>query len=90
MSTPLQRDRDGLRQHVGVAVDLAPLAVQAGFCPAGDVIGEAVLDKPRRHKAPRGQPPRMGNAVQMYKMSFQNFAGTMGRKTPVETSPTRR
>ncbi len=36
-----------------------------------------------------GQPPRRGNAVQMQKKSFRNFAGTMGWKTPVETSPTR-
>ncbi len=38
---------------------------------------------------PSGQPPRRGNAVQMQKKSFRNFAGTMGWKTPVETSPTR-
>ncbi len=67
MSKPPLRDGDGLWQQVGVAVDLAPLAVQSGFCPAGDVIGEAAPDKPRRHKAPRGQPPRVGNAVQMQK-----------------------
>jgi hypothetical protein len=73
-----------------VAVDLAPLAVQAGFCPANDVVGEAAPDKPRRHKALIGQPPRVGNAVQMHKNVFSKFSGTMGRKTPVETSPTRR
>jgi hypothetical protein len=60
------RDGDGLWQQAGVAVDLALLAVQAGFCPAGDVVGEAAApDKPRRHKVPRGQPLRVGNAVQM-------------------------
>jgi hypothetical protein len=32
MSKPPLRDEDGLRQQAGVAVDLAPLAVQAGFC----------------------------------------------------------
>jgi hypothetical protein len=41
MSKPLLRDGDGLRQQAGVAVDLAPLAVHAGFCPAGDIVGEA-------------------------------------------------
>jgi hypothetical protein len=50
-----------------MAVDLAPLAVQAEFFQAGDVVGEAAPDKPRRHKAPRGQSPRVGNAVQMQK-----------------------
>jgi hypothetical protein len=79
----LLRDGDGLGQKAGVAVDLAPLAVEAGFCLTGDVDGEAAPDKPRRHKAPGGRPPRMGNA-------FRNFAGMMGRKTPMETSPTRR
>ncbi len=54
MSKPPLRDGDGLRQQAGVAVDIAPLAVQAGFCPAGDVVGEAAPDKPRRQKAPRG------------------------------------
>ncbi len=70
MSKPLLRDEDGLWQQAGVAVDLAPLAVQAGFCPAGDIVGEAVADKPRRHKVPRGQPPRVGNTAKMQKLSF--------------------
>ncbi len=81
---------DGLQQQAGMAAGLAPLAVQARFCPTGDVVGEAAPGKPRRHKAPRGQPLRVGNAVQMQKMSFRNFDETMGRKTPAETLPTRR
>jgi hypothetical protein len=75
--TPL-RDGVGLGQQAGVAVDLASLAMEAGFYPAGDVVDEAAPDKPRRHRAQRGQPPRMGNAVQMQKISFRNFAGRMG------------
>jgi hypothetical protein len=67
------RDGDGLRQQAGVAMDLALLAVQAGFCPAGDVVGKASIDKPRGHKTPRGQPPRMGNAVHMQKYIFLQF-----------------
>jgi hypothetical protein len=67
MSKPPLRDGDGLLQQVGVAVDLA---VQAGFCPPGDIVGKAVRDKPRRHKAPKGQLPRVGNAVQMQKNVF--------------------
>ncbi len=67
------RDGDGLRQQADVAVDLAPLAVQAGFCLAGEIVGEAAPDKPRRHKAPRGQPPRVGNAVQIQKNVYSEF-----------------
>ncbi len=78
MNKLLLRDRDGLRQQAGVAVDLALLAVQAGFCPAGDIVGEAAPGNSRRYKASRGQLPRMGNAVQLQKKSFQNFAGMMG------------
>ncbi len=59
MSKLLLRDGDGQRQQAGVAVDLALLAVQAGFCPADDVVGEAAPDKPRRHKTLRGKPPRV-------------------------------
>ncbi len=85
-ANPPLMDGNGLLQQAGVVVDLAPLAVQAWFCPASDVVGEAAPDKPRRNKAPRGQPPsRVGNAVQMQKKSFRNFAGTMGKKTPMET-----
>jgi hypothetical protein len=61
-------------------VDLAPLAVQAGFCPAGDVFGKAAPDKLRRHKAPRGQLPRVGNAVQMQKTVFLEFCWDDGTK----------
>jgi hypothetical protein len=53
MNKLLLRDRDELRQQAGVAVDLALLAVQAGFCPASDIVGEAAPDNSRRHKAPR-------------------------------------
>jgi hypothetical protein len=83
------RDGDGLRQQEGVVVDLALLAVQAGSRPVGDVVGEPTPDKSRRHKMPRGKPHRMGNVVQVQKMYFLNFAVTIGRKTPVETSPSR-
>jgi hypothetical protein len=65
-------------------MDLALLAVQAGSCLAGDVVVEPASDKPRKHKTPRGNPPRVGNVVQVQKMSFWNFVGTMERKTPVE------
>ncbi len=61
--------RDGLRQHANVAVDLALLAVQAGSCPVGDVVGKLAPDKFRRHKTPIGEPPRVGN-VQVQKNVF--------------------
>jgi hypothetical protein len=44
MSKPPLRDRDGLQQQVGVAMDLALLAVQAEFFPAGDIVGKAAPD----------------------------------------------
>ncbi len=78
MSKPPLRDGDGLRQQAGV--DLAPLAMQAGFCPAGDIIGKAAPDKPRRHKARRGQSPWMGNAVQMQKNAYSEFCWDDGAK----------
>ncbi len=88
MGKPPLRDGDWLHQQAGVAVDLARLAVQAGFFPAIDVVGEAASDKPRRHNAPRSQPPRMGNAVQMQENAFLEFCWDDG--TNVETLPTRR
>jgi hypothetical protein len=42
-----------------------------------------------RHKLPGGKLPRVGNVVQVKKMSFWNLSGTTGRKTPVDTSPIR-
>jgi hypothetical protein len=68
-----------------VVMDLALLAVQAGSCLAGDVVREPASDKPRKHKTPRGNHPRVGNVVQVQKnVFFWNFVGTMERKTPVE------
>jgi hypothetical protein len=63
-----------------MAMDLALLAVQTAPHPVGDVVGEPTPNKSRRHKMPGGVPPRMGNVVEMHKMYFLNFAGTMGRK----------
>ena len=61
-------------------MDLALLAVQAGFCLAGEVVGEAAPDKPRRHKALRGQPPRVGNTVQKPKNVYSKFCWDNGTK----------
>jgi hypothetical protein len=80
MTKPPLRDGDGLRQQAGVAMDLALLAVQAGSCPAGDDIGEVTPDKPRRHNAPRGRPPRVGNVVQVKKNVFSEFCWDDGMK----------
>ncbi len=73
-------DGDGLRQQAGVAVDLVPLAVQAGSRSVGDVIGEPVPDKSRRHKTPRGKPPIVGNVVQGQKNVFSEFCWDNGAK----------
>jgi hypothetical protein len=80
MSKPPLGDGDGLRQQGGVVVDLAPPAVRAGFCPAGDIVGDAAQDKRRRHKAPGGQPPRVGNVMQMQKNVFLEFCWDNGMK----------
>jgi hypothetical protein len=61
-------------------MDLTLLAVHAGFCPAGDVIGEAAPNKPRRHKTLRGKPPRVGNVVQVQKNVFMEFCWDDGTK----------
>ncbi len=42
------RDGDGFQQQDGVAMGLALLAVQAGSCPDGDVVGEPTPDESRR------------------------------------------
>jgi hypothetical protein len=89
VSKPLLRDGDGLWQQVGVAVDLALLAVQTGSRPVGDVVGEPAPDEYRRHKKPGGDPPRVGIVVQMQKNVFSEFRWHNGQETPVETSPTR-
>ncbi len=84
------RDGDGLRHQAGVAVDLVPLAVQAGSRSVGDVIGEPVPDKSRRHNTKRQASYRGKCCARAKKMYFRNFAGTMGPNIPVETSSTRR
>jgi hypothetical protein len=77
MRKPPLRDGDGLWQQVGVAVDPALLAVLAGFCPAGDVIGKTTPEKPRRHKVLRTSLPGREMLCKCKKMSFQNFTGTI-------------
>jgi hypothetical protein len=76
VSKPLLRDGDGLRQQVGVALDLALLAEQAGSCPGVDIIGEPVPNKSRRNKMPGGEPPR--DIVQMQKYVFFKFCWDNG------------
>ncbi len=56
-----------------MAVDLALLAVQAGSRPVGDVVGEPAPDQYIRNKKPGGNPPRVGNVVQMQKKVFSEF-----------------
>ncbi len=73
VSKPLLRDGDRLQQQTDVAVDLALLAVQAGSCPVGDVVGEPAPDESKRHKTPGGEPPTVGNVVQMQKNVFSEF-----------------
>jgi hypothetical protein len=69
--------RDGLRQQASVAVDLAPLAVHVGFCLAGESL---VRPCQTNLEDTRGQPSRMGNAVQMQKNVFSEFCRDDGTK----------
>jgi hypothetical protein len=71
-------------------MDLALLAMQAGSCPAGDVVGEAAPDKPRRHKTLSGKPPRVGNVVQVLKHFFLEFCLDDGAKNSSGNIATRR
>ncbi len=72
------RDGDGLREQVGVAVDLALLTVQAGSRPVGDVVRDPAPDKHRRHKTLKSEPPRVGNVVQMQRNVFPKFCWDNG------------
>ncbi len=47
-------------------------------CTLGDVIGKPSPDESRRHKTPGGEPPGVGNVVQMQKNVFSEFCWVNG------------
>jgi hypothetical protein len=48
-----------------MAVDLGPLAAQAGLRPGGDICGETPPDIPGGDEAASHSPARMGGPVEM-------------------------
>jgi hypothetical protein len=50
-----------------VAVDLGPLAAQAGLRPGGDICGETLPNIPRGDVAAGHPPTRVGGPVEMFK-----------------------
>jgi hypothetical protein len=82
---------DGLQQQTGVAADLAPLAqCRQDFAQLVTSLTrqrQTNLEDTRHREA---SLPGWEMLCKCKIMSFQNFAGTMGQKTPVETSPTRK
>jgi hypothetical protein len=58
--------RDVLRGYLYVAVDLGPLAAQAGLRPGGDIYGETLPNIPGGDEAAGRPPARMGGSVDMF------------------------
>jgi hypothetical protein len=58
---------DVLRGYLYMAVDLCPLAVQAGFCPGGDIRGKTFSDIPGGNEAAGRPPIWVGRTVKMFK-----------------------
>ncbi len=81
-------DGDAQRLGPGVAMNLTLLAAQADLGPGCHILGKTTPDIFRRNKLPGSKPPRVRN-VQVKNMSFRNFSNTTGKKTPVDTAPTR-
>ncbi len=57
---------DVLRGYLYMAVDLGPLATQAGLCPGGDICGETFPNIPGGDEAASLPPARMGGPVEMF------------------------
>ena len=77
-----------LRKYLNVAVDLGPLAAQAGLRPGGDICGETLPNIPGGDEAAGHPPARMGGPVEM----FENLSlkvPTGGRNVQVEELPMR-
>ncbi len=55
--------RNVLRGYLNMAVDLGPLAAQAGLCPGGDICGETFPFVPGGDEAASRPPARVGGPV---------------------------
>ncbi len=58
--------RDVLRGYLYMAVDLGPLAAQAGLRPGGDICRETFPYIPGGYEAAGRPPTRMGGPVEMF------------------------
>jgi hypothetical protein len=66
---------DLLQRYLYVAVDLGPLAVQAGLCPGGDVCGETFPNIPAGDQAAGRPPAGMSGPVEVFKSLSPEFSG---------------
>jgi hypothetical protein len=73
------RDGDWLQLQAGVAINLGPLAVEAGSRPGVDVGGKPSSDKSSKHHTRGGEPPQMWNVVKMESL-FWISVGQWGKK----------
>ncbi len=80
-------DRDVQRLGPGMAVNLALLAGQAGLGPGCYILGKTTSDISRQNKLPGGKPPRVGNVVQVKKMSFCYFSSTTAQRLWIHHQP---
>ncbi len=58
--------RDVLRGYLNMAVDLGPLAAQAGLRPGGDICGETFPYIPGGDEAAGRPPTRVGGPMEMF------------------------
>jgi hypothetical protein len=59
--------RDVLQRYLDMAVDLGPLAVQAGLCPGCDIYGETFPNIPGGDYAAGRPPAGVSGPVEMFK-----------------------
>ncbi len=67
--------RDVLRGYLYMAVDLGPLAAQAGLRPGGDICGETFPYVPGGDEEAGRLPTRVGGPVEMLKKLSRKVPG---------------
>jgi hypothetical protein len=66
---------DVLRRYLYMAVDLSPLAAQAGLRPGSDICGEALPNIPGGDKAAGHPPARVGRPVEVFENLSSKASG---------------
>jgi hypothetical protein len=69
---------DVLRRNLDVAVDLGPLAAQAGLCPGCDICGDALPNIPVGDEVEGRPPARVGGLVEMFENLSPKVSGYQG------------